>query len=295
MQMAQQTGMSETVGIQREMAAKLYLEIEAASAELLAIEREVRDTLDSVGQAADVPVVIAATRTWLDEAGRDIRRRALLIEPPDDFVGPLSPANLLHGGRPMTRHQVGAASRPIFDPFNNGWTPRNPPRVRDAKLKKTMKELYRESARIGSGSTADALRGEITDEVRYSHKGHYQKVAGTIKQLERATASGRLRPGDAKVVEHLLRDLRDAKQFADTAGRNAGGTAQSLLDSFRAHRTASSTARAGSPSSSEAKGVAGAAASLVGRFFTPLLLPSPCTVDTELLSKCRKDGKDHVA
>ncbi|MDP9404321.1 MAG: hypothetical protein M3P85_13565 [Actinomycetota bacterium] len=291
--MTPQGGTSDSVGIQREMAAKLYLEIEAASAELLAIEREVSDALASVGQAADAPAVLAGTRGWLDEAARDIRRRALLIEPPHDFVGPLSPVDLLNGVRPMTRHQVQAGSRPIFDPFNNGWTARNRPRVQDVKLQKTVEQLYRHTAKIGSGSTADSLRGEIADEVRYSPKGHYQKVAGTINQLEKARASGRLRPGDAKVVEELLRDLRNAKQVAEVAAKNTGRSAQSLLDSFREH-TNSAPAPAGSTSSG-AKGPAGVAAGLVGRFFTPLLLPAPCSVDTELVRKCRQDREDHLA
>lgn len=283
---------SDTVGIQREMAAKLYLEIEAASAELLAIEREVRDALDSVGQAADAPTLIASARTWLDEAGRDIRRRALLIEPPDDFVGPLSPANLLHGARPMTRHQVGAASRPIFNPFNNGWTARNPPRAQHAKLRKIVEKLYRPTARLGSGSTADALRGEIADNVRYSERGHYQKVVDTINELKKRSTIGDLRPGDARIADHLLRDLSHAKQVADATAQTSGHTAQSLLDTFP-RRPSSPPVAAGQ--SRGAGRIAGAAASVVGRLFTPLLLPSPCTIDTKTLSPCRKDVKDHVA
>ena len=158
-------------GLDRELMAELYLELDRAGAELEAIEREVTGPLDGVGQASTAPGSLRSIRAWLDEAADDVRRRADLIELRDGFIGPVSPEQLLRAASPMTAHQVEAASKRVYDPFRNGWTSRNLPKVSDADLKRALKELYRRGARVGCGSTADVLLVEFAEQLCHRPRG----------------------------------------------------------------------------------------------------------------------------
>lgn len=265
-------------GLDRELMAELYLELDRAGAELEAIEREVTGPLDGVGQASTAPGSLRSIRAWLDEAADDVRRRADLIELRDGFIGPVSPEQLLRAASPMTAHQVEAASKRVYDPFRNGWTSRNLPKVSDADLKRALKELYRRGARVGSGSTADVLRVEFADQLRHSPRGHYEKVVNSTRQLERLERGGQLSKGDLRVVHELLRDLRHAKAAADQAAASASRLPQDLLDGFPRAQSQPAAARPPGKGTGLLGGLAGAARGLLGGFFTPFIFPNPCSV-----------------
>jgi hypothetical protein len=85
------------------------------------------------------------------------------------------------------------------------------PYVQDSKLNSIMSELYRDTAKVGSGSTADALRKELATGNLVGGKSHDIKTEQRIINLEKwirnnPTAS----PGDRASAENVLKDLQNA-------------------------------------------------------------------------------------
>jgi hypothetical protein len=88
------------------------------------------------------------------------------------------------------------------------------PHVRDPKLKEIVNDLYRPNAKIGSGSTADAIRHELLTGNPVKGKVHLQKGDDSLRALNRwnrnnSTAS----PGDRAAAESLIKDLNDAMRY----------------------------------------------------------------------------------
>lgn len=75
--------------------------------------------------------------------------------------------------------------------------------VKDPELRSLVKQLYRENATIGSGSTADYIR-------KYADFGHIEKGRDRINQLRGLLRSNSLKGADREVAEYLLRDLNSA-------------------------------------------------------------------------------------
>ncbi|MFI4937898.1 MAG: ankyrin repeat domain-containing protein [Candidatus Berkiellales bacterium] len=85
------------------------------------------------------------------------------------------------------------------------------PHVKDPKLAKIVKQLYRERASVGSGSTADGARYDIATRKNIKGQNHVQKTADSISFLKRwlkknPTAS----TNDRAVAQNLLDDMKDA-------------------------------------------------------------------------------------
>jgi hypothetical protein len=86
------------------------------------------------------------------------------------------------------------------------------PHIEDSELSRFVdRELYREGAEIGSGSTADAIRYELKTGQRVKGKLHSIKGRNAIKYLndwlrDNPTA----RPGDRAAAQNILRDLKNA-------------------------------------------------------------------------------------
>ena len=80
----------------------------------------------------------------------------------------------------------------------------------DPKLRRRIEQLYRRNARVGNGSTADAIRHELRTGELLSPRGHVQKGIemrnGLLKDLE----SGRLNVADRAIARRLLKDLQNA-------------------------------------------------------------------------------------
>jgi len=85
------------------------------------------------------------------------------------------------------------------------------PHVTDAQLKSVMDSLYREGAMVGSGSTAAAVREEMTTGMRVGNRRHTQKAQDSIRRLERwLAANPTARPGDRAAAENVIRDMKNA-------------------------------------------------------------------------------------
>ena len=77
-------------------------------------------------------------------------------------------------------------------------------------LRNLIKQMYRSNARIGSGSTADAIRHELATSQLLSPKGHFIKGQEMRTALGRLLKSGNLGAGDQQIARQLLGDLQRA-------------------------------------------------------------------------------------
>lgn len=77
-------------------------------------------------------------------------------------------------------------------------------------LRNVINNLYRAAARIGSGSTADAIRYERATGRLLSPAGHSIKGRETIASLEKLIRSGKLNPAETNIAKFLINDLKDA-------------------------------------------------------------------------------------
>ena len=85
------------------------------------------------------------------------------------------------------------------------------PATTDSELSDAMAEMYREGARVGSGSTAAAVRHERATGGTVGGRTHIQKAQGYVRFLERwLRTHPNASPGDRAAAEDVLRDLRDA-------------------------------------------------------------------------------------
>lgn len=85
------------------------------------------------------------------------------------------------------------------------------PIVKDVKLQSFINELYRPNAKVGNGSTADAIRYELSTGKKVGGKSHVQKGEDALVRLSKwlknnLTAS----PGDRAAVENIISDLNEA-------------------------------------------------------------------------------------
>jgi hypothetical protein len=85
------------------------------------------------------------------------------------------------------------------------------PAVRDKALAAILDRVYRPNATVGSGSTAAAVRSEISTGQPVGEKFHTQKSTDVVKELNKwmnnnPTAS----PGDRAAAENVLRDMLNA-------------------------------------------------------------------------------------
>jgi hypothetical protein len=85
------------------------------------------------------------------------------------------------------------------------------PYVQDKKLAATLKEIHRDSGTIGNGSTAAAVRTEISTGLPVKGKFHIQKAEDNIIRLQKwINDNPSARPGDRAAAENVLKDLLNA-------------------------------------------------------------------------------------
>lgn len=80
----------------------------------------------------------------------------------------------------------------------------------DPGLRNRIDKMYRANARIGNGSTADAIRHELRTGELLSPSGHMQKGIEMRNGLMKDLRSGRLNEADTKIARDLLKDLQNA-------------------------------------------------------------------------------------
>lgn len=83
-------------------------------------------------------------------------------------------------------------------------------KVSNPKLKNTIKEMYRPGAKVGDGGLADAIRYEIKTGKLVGGKSHIQKGTERLRNLERISGREALTNQERKIIENLIKDLKQA-------------------------------------------------------------------------------------
>ncbi|MBQ6998919.1 MAG: type IV secretion protein Rhs [Clostridia bacterium] len=83
-------------------------------------------------------------------------------------------------------------------------------KVSNAKLRNTIKELYRPGEKVGDGGLSDAIRHEIKTGSLVGGKSHIKKGTERLKNLERISKRETLTKQERKIVEDLIKDLKRA-------------------------------------------------------------------------------------
>ncbi|MGL4860955.1 MAG: hypothetical protein ACRC5A_14750 [Enterobacteriaceae bacterium] len=85
------------------------------------------------------------------------------------------------------------------------------PVVKDPKLQRIMDKLYRPNAKIGNGSTADAVRHEIATGEKVGGRLHTQKAQDHVRELQAWLRQNQsATPGDRAAAENVIKDLQNA-------------------------------------------------------------------------------------
>jgi hypothetical protein len=111
-----------------------------------------------------------------------------------------------------TNTPTGAANRAAHQAYTDGLrAAMERPHVVNSELSGLMDDLYRPGAKVGSGSTAAAVRHELATGAQVGGRSHVQKAGDYARALEdwvrrNPTAS----PGDRSAAENVARDLRNA-------------------------------------------------------------------------------------
>ncbi len=78
------------------------------------------------------------------------------------------------------------------------------------RLRNLINQMYRRNAKVGSGSTADAIRHELRTGELLSRSGHFVKGQEMRTAVQRLLKSGDLGAGDARIAREILTDLQKA-------------------------------------------------------------------------------------
>jgi filamentous hemagglutinin len=85
------------------------------------------------------------------------------------------------------------------------------PAVQNAKLGSLLDDLYRPGAKIGSGSTAAAVRAELATGGTVGGRLHGQKAADYVEALQRwLRTNPAAAAADRAAAENVMRDLQNA-------------------------------------------------------------------------------------
>src|SRR5439155_25308199 len=77
-------------------------------------------------------------------------------------------------------------------------------RAKDSRLRKTIDELYRPNAKVGSGSSMDALRYEKATGKLLSKSGHAQKLVERRSQLMKLLRDPSINESNRAIIKEIL-------------------------------------------------------------------------------------------
>ncbi|WP_317178157.1 hemagglutinin repeat-containing protein [Pectobacterium sp. HCp5_1] len=85
------------------------------------------------------------------------------------------------------------------------------PNVKDDNLKNIINDLYRPNAKVGSGSTADAVRYELATGEKVGGRGHVEKAQTYSKALQDwLNKNPQASSSDRAAAENVLKDMQNA-------------------------------------------------------------------------------------
>jgi hypothetical protein len=105
-----------------------------------------------------------------------------------------------------------AVNRAEFELYKDGLrAAMEKPHVTDSTLGKLLSELYRPGAKVGSGSTAAAVRAEAATGEAVGGRLHAQKARDAITALQKWLAKNpTASPGDRAAAENVILDMLNA-------------------------------------------------------------------------------------
>jgi hypothetical protein len=105
-----------------------------------------------------------------------------------------------------------AANRARFEAYKDSLRARmERPAVKDPKLRVVMRDIYRPGAKIGSGSTAAAVREEAATGARVGGKLHAAKAEQYMKHLSDWLRNNpNAAPSDRAAAENVIKDMQNA-------------------------------------------------------------------------------------
>jgi lipopolysaccharide export LptBFGC system permease protein LptF len=115
-------------------------------------------------------------------------------------------------GRVYIRDKDSAANVANYEKYKSElFRAEGKPNVSDPKLQGFIDKLYKDNAKIGNGSTADAVRYELQTGESVRGRYHSQKAQNSIRYLEKWLKNNpNAKPSDKLKVEHLIKDMKDA-------------------------------------------------------------------------------------
>lgn len=123
-----------------------------------------------------------------------------------------SPTGTAGGPKPEGNSAPSAANRAGFEKYTDGLRgSMDRPPTADPKLSGIMDEMYRPNAKVGSGSTAAAVRSERATGQPVGGRWHTQKAEEGVNRLQRwLQANPMASSSDRAAAENVLRDLKNA-------------------------------------------------------------------------------------
>jgi RHS repeat-associated protein len=116
------------------------------------------------------------------------------------------------GAGTATAGENNAANRALHEAYKDGLrAAMEKPTVSDKKLSELVDALYRPNAKVGSGSTAAAVREELLTGQPVGGAFHSLKAEGGITALQKwLNKNPTARPGDRAAAENIIRDMSNA-------------------------------------------------------------------------------------
>ncbi|KEY58940.1 hemagglutinin repeat-containing protein [Serratia sp. DD3] len=187
----------------------------------LALTKKVKEGLDAVCLANNVCVlmaIVAAQNQSDSNASQNPNiGKDLTDEQKKDLGGTGSGTP---GGHGPEDEEAGRNSNSSSDPKSRGQheeyvdslrASMEKPNVKDENLKNIIDDLYRPNAKVGSGSTADAVRYELATGEKVGGRGHVEKAQTYSKALQDwLNKNPQASSSDKAAAENVLKDMQNA-------------------------------------------------------------------------------------
>jgi len=83
-------------------------------------------------------------------------------------------------------------------------------KAKSEEVKDLIRQLYRNGAKFGDGSTMAALEFQIKEGKLIGNKDHIVKSKERMRQIEKMIAKGNLNESDRKIVEKIYNRFKEA-------------------------------------------------------------------------------------
>ena len=180
--------------------ATLHKYLYAAADPLNKLDPTGEFSLTTALTTVNIVMTLANTAFAAVTGGREAAAEALLTSVAFSLVGGAVGAVLLRGSGILfsSLKALGTARSTLLGA------------AKTTKLRNIISDLYRANAKVGSGSTADAIRYELSTGKLLSSSGHVTKGVQYRDALMRLYREGVLSQEERAIARYLIKDLQDA-------------------------------------------------------------------------------------